>query len=88
MHACAYLSTAFETNKLNLALHVGAYWQSFEKDHLLIVVDSHFTIKPTGDEYNQNRQKVMEAIYYAAKKSGVHLKATGWTFHALSEISM
>lgn len=79
MSACLriFIHQLLETNKLNLVLHVGAYWESFEKDHLRIVVDSHFTIKPTGDEYNQNRQKVMEAIYYAAKKSGVHLKATG-----------
>jgi frataxin-like iron-binding protein CyaY len=31
-------------------------------------------IKPTGDEYWDNRQNVLEAIYQAAKKTGVHFE--------------
>ena len=41
-------------------------------DHLQIVVDCHFMIKPTGNEYWGNRQKILEAIYRAAEKTGVH----------------
>jgi hypothetical protein len=31
-------------------------------------------IKPTGDEYWDNRQNVLEAIYQAATKTGVHFE--------------
>jgi len=36
-----------------------------------VVVDAHFSIKPTGGEYHDNRQKVLQAIYRAVKKTGV-----------------
>jgi len=49
-----------------------AHWQNYEDDHLQIVVNCHFTIKPTGSEYWDNRQKMLEAIYRAAEKTGVH----------------
>jgi len=51
-----------------------AHWRNYEDDHLQIVVDCHFMIKPTGDEYWDNRQKVLEAIYQAATKTGVHFE--------------
>ena len=51
-----------------------AHWRNYEDDHLQIVVDCHFTIKPTGNEYWDNRQKVLEAIYRAAKKTGVQFE--------------
>ena len=51
-----------------------AHWRNFEDDHLQIVVDCHFMIKPTGGEYWDNRQVVLEAIYRAAKKTGVHFE--------------
>ncbi len=51
-----------------------AYWQNYEDDHLAVVVDCHFTIKPTGDEYWSNRQNMLEAIYRAVKKTGVHFE--------------
>ena len=51
-----------------------AHWQNFEDDHLQVVVDCHFTIKPTGDEYYDNRQAVLDAIYRAVKKTGAHFE--------------
>jgi len=48
-----------------------AHWSNFEDDHLQVVVDAHFSIKPTGGEYHDNRQKVLQAIYRAVKKTGV-----------------
>eukprot|EP00804_Cyclotella_cryptica_P012990 CCRYP_002324-RC/>CCRYP_002324-RC protein AED:0.11 eAED:0.11 QI:227/1/1/1/1/1/7/165/529 len=51
-----------------------AHWQNFEDDHLQVVVDCHFTIKPTGDEYYDNRQAVLEAIHRAVKKTGAHFE--------------
>eukprot|EP01082_Thalassiosira_pseudonana_P006987 g15034.t1 g15034 contig21:414159-415337(-) len=47
-----------------------ANWRNYEDDHLQVVVDCHFTIKPTGDEYWDNRQSMLEAIYRAVKKTG------------------
>jgi hypothetical protein len=51
-----------------------AHWRNYEDDHLQIVVDCHFHIRPTGDEYWDNRQRVLEAIYEAATKTGVHFE--------------
>jgi len=51
-----------------------AHWRNYEDDHLQIVVDCHFMIKPTGDEYWDNRQNVLEAINQAATKTGVHFE--------------
>lgn len=48
-----------------------ANWRGYEVDHLQVVVDCHFTIKPTGNEYWENRQTMLEAINRAAEKSGV-----------------
>eukprot|EP00986_Skeletonema_menzelii_P005478 scaffold2011_cov142-Skeletonema_menzelii.AAC.1 len=42
-----------------------AHWSNFEDDHLQVVVDAHFSIKPTGVAYHDNRQKVLQAIYRA-----------------------
>ena len=49
-----------------------AHWSNFEDDHLQVVVDGHFSIPPTGSVYHDNRQKVLQAIYNAAKKTGVN----------------
>lgn len=49
-----------------------AHWRGYADDHLEVVVDCHFKIKPTGGEYWNNRQRVLEAIYRAVKKTGVH----------------
>ena len=50
-----------------------ANWRNYEKDHLEVVVDCHFMIKPTGSEYWDNRQTVLEAIDRAAKKTDVSI---------------
>jgi len=49
-----------------------AHWRDYEKDHLQVVVDCHFLIKPTGHEYWDNRQNVLEAIYRAATMTGIN----------------
>ncbi len=51
-----------------------AHWSNFEDDHLQVVVDAHFSIKPTGGEYHDNRQKVLQAIYRAVIKTGVNFE--------------
>mmetsp|Transcript_24374 Transcript_24374/g.40217 ORF Transcript_24374/g.40217 Transcript_24374/m.40217 type:complete len:444 (+) Transcript_24374:18-1349(+) len=51
-----------------------AHWSNFEDDHLQVVVDAHFSIKPTGVAYHDNRQKVLQAIYRAVKKTGVNFE--------------
>jgi hypothetical protein len=53
-----------------------AHWRNYEADHLEIVVDAHFTIPPTGNEYWDNRQNMLEAIFHAAKKTGVRFERT------------
>ena len=35
------------------------------------MVDAHFMIKPSGSEYYENKQRVLEATYRAVKKTGV-----------------
>lgn len=44
------------------------HWTSYGDDHLQVVVDAHFHIKPVGDAYWDNRQKVLMAIRRAVKK--------------------
>ncbi len=71
------------TNSVISILHrpFRAHWRNYEDDHLEIVVDAHFTIPPTGNEYWDNRQSMLEAISHAAKKSGVRLERAvkqGW----------
>ena len=51
-----------------------AHWRNYEDDHLQVVVEAHFMIKPTGGEYWDNRQTMLEAINRAAKKAGVQFE--------------
>jgi small-conductance mechanosensitive channel len=44
-----------------------AHWTNFGDDHLEIVVDAHFEIKPTAPEYWDNRQRVLQAIHRAVR---------------------
>ena len=80
MHANTYLdetdSNLFELSDNYCPIHrpFRAHWRNYEDDHLEIVVDAHFTIPPTGNEYWDNRQSMLEAISHAAKKSGVRLE--------------
>jgi small-conductance mechanosensitive channel len=44
------------------------HWTDYEDDYLQVIVDTHFQIKPVGDDYWNNRMRVMQAIYAAVKK--------------------
>lgn len=50
------------------------YWTSFQADHLEVMLDAHFRIKPVGDAYHENRQQVLQAIHRAVKKNNVQFK--------------
>lgn len=54
-----------------------AYWTDYNDDYLGVMVDTHFRLKPIGDEYWDNRQKVMQAIDKAVKKVGVSFHTEG-----------
>ena len=45
------------------------YWANFGPDHLEVVVDAHFRIKPVGDPYWENRQRVLQSIDAAVRKN-------------------
>jgi small-conductance mechanosensitive channel len=45
-----------------------AFWTNFGGNHLEVVVDTHFRIKPVGNAYYENRMKVLQAIDIAVKK--------------------
>ena len=51
-----------------------AHWTDFGPGHLEAVVDFHFRIKPVGDKYWDNRQRVLQAIDRAVARHGVELK--------------
>jgi len=46
-------------------------WRDFKSDHLEVVVDCHFNIKPSGNVYYDNKQKVLKAIAQAVHRLGV-----------------
>lgn len=47
------------------------HWVGYEEDHLSVLVQAHFRIRPIGSEYWVNRQRVLEAINRAVVKNGV-----------------
>jgi small-conductance mechanosensitive channel len=47
------------------------HWTDYCPDHLQVTVNTHFQIKPVGDDYWNNRMKVLQAIHAAAKEHGV-----------------
>jgi small-conductance mechanosensitive channel len=47
------------------------YWTDYEVEYLSVMIDTHFRLKPVGDEYWDNRQRVLQAIDKAVKKVGV-----------------
>lgn len=53
-----------------------ACWTGYREDYLEVMVDTHYNLKPIGTKYWNNREKVMEAIYRAAKKSNVQFVTT------------
>ena len=48
-----------------------AHWVGYEDLSLNVVVEAHFNIRPIGDDYWDNRQKVLLAINRAVEKNGV-----------------
>ena len=48
-----------------------ANWRGFENDHLLVIVDTHHYRKPTGDEFFENQELVLQIIARVAEESGV-----------------
>jgi len=50
------------------------FWTSYQADHLEVVVDAHFRIKPVGDAYHENKQNVLQAINRAVKKNNVNFQ--------------
>ena len=45
------------------------HWSDFKEDHLEVLVNANFNIKPYGDEYMDNRQAVLLAIARAVQKN-------------------
>ena len=45
------------------------YWSSYRDDHSEVIVDAHFRIPPIGEQYHENRQKVLVTINNAVKKN-------------------
>jgi small-conductance mechanosensitive channel len=42
-----------------------AYWTDIAKDGVTVTVDAHFAIRPTAEQYWENRQRVLQAIHRA-----------------------
>lgn len=55
-----------------------AFWVGYEADHLKMMIDTHHNIKPLGQAYWANKQKVMQAIQRGVKKSGCDFVTTLW----------
>ena len=53
-----------------------AHWVGYESLSLNVVVEAHFAIRPLGDGYWDNRQKVLEAINQAVEKNEVTFVTT------------
>lgn len=53
-----------------------AHWVGYEDLSLNVVVDAHFAVRPLGDSYWDNRQKVLEAINRAVEKNGATFVTT------------
>mmetsp|Transcript_11686 Transcript_11686/g.27999 ORF Transcript_11686/g.27999 Transcript_11686/m.27999 type:complete len:516 (-) Transcript_11686:987-2534(-) len=47
------------------------YWTNFQSSSLEVVIDAHFRIRPVGDAYFENRQRVLFAIDRAVKMNEV-----------------
>jgi small-conductance mechanosensitive channel len=47
------------------------HWSEYAENYLVVTVDARFDIKPTGDAYHDNKQKVLEAVARATKRCNV-----------------
>lgn len=48
-----------------------ANWRGFESDHLLVIVDTHHFIKPSGDKFLENQELVFQTIARVATECGI-----------------
>jgi small-conductance mechanosensitive channel len=53
-----------------------AVWVGYGEDHIKVMIDTHFELRPTGQKYWENKQEVMFAIYRAAEKHDIHFVTT------------
>lgn len=60
-----------------------AFWTGYREDYLEVTIDTHFNLKPVGQEFAENKQRVLEAIYRAVKKSKAEFVTTCYP-HAMS----
>lgn len=60
------------------AVLVPRFLNLFMFNHLKVMVDTHFNLRPTGQKYWENRQRVMFAIHRAAQRHGVRFVTTRW----------
>lgn len=47
------------------------HWRAFKEDHLEVVIDTHYNIKPYCKDYYDNQQVVLETIASVAQKNDV-----------------
>lgn len=53
-----------------------AYWSCYKEDHLEVIVDVHFNLKPVGAKFCRNRQQVNAAIFRAVQNSDLEFVTT------------
>jgi hypothetical protein len=51
------------------------YWTEFRANHLEVELDAHFRIRPIGDAYYENRQRVLLAIDRAVRENELKFHA-------------
>ena len=54
-------------------------WTDITEDRLRVVVNTHFDIRCFGDEYMDNRQKVLEAISEALDRNSIELAVPSYS---------
>lgn len=55
-----------------------ANWTGYRQDHLEVVVNTHYNLKPTSAKCRNNREKVLMAIHQAVKKNSAQFVTTWW----------
>ena len=49
-------------------------WTDYQNNCIVVKVDAHFNIRPIGEDYWDNRERVLDAIHRAIKNNGVELR--------------
>jgi small-conductance mechanosensitive channel len=62
-----------------------AHLRDMEDDHLSVVCEFHFNIRPSGDVYWDNRQRTLQAIQRALRRNAIQLVSTTSFGSALNE---